>query len=104
MISREDQRENNNLPQLSPPQNQGRMLVIDESKAASELLVVAKSLMAASTDISDEVRISRIRQYLLRIQEFVFKHRTSRPESVVEVSGKEVEELKWQVQRALDLT
>lgn len=46
MTGRDDQRENNNLPKLSEPQHQGRMLVIDEAKAAHELLKIAKVLMA----------------------------------------------------------
>jgi hypothetical protein len=40
--ARDDLREVNNLPMLHEDQQQGRMLVIDEAKAARELLAVAK--------------------------------------------------------------
>ena len=45
--ARDDQREVNNLPKLSEPQAQGRMLVIDEAseKVARQLLAMAKDLM-----------------------------------------------------------
>ena len=52
-ISREDQRELNNLPKKSPDQGQSHMMVIDEAKAAHiarALLAMAKDLLASSSD------------------------------------------------------
>jgi hypothetical protein len=53
--SREDQREVNNLPKLSKPQQQGRMLVIDEasSKKGSFMtkILVAKELVKLAKDL-----------------------------------------------------
>lgn len=49
MQAREDQREPNNLPKLHEEQEQGRMLVIDEAKAASELLKIAKEILGEDT-------------------------------------------------------
>lgn len=80
------------------------MLVIDEAKAAHELLAVAKELVAIHNPDPAEDRMERLRPYLLGIQDFVFRHRTTRPDTVVEVTGKEIEDLKWKVGRALDLT
>lgn len=94
----EDQREENNLPKLHPPQNQGRMLVIDEASAASELRT-AKHLVDPAED-----RIERMKPYLHAIQEFAFRYRPSRMDTVVEIEGKEIEDLKWKIQRVLDLT
>lgn len=107
--ARDDQREVNNLPKLHEDQEQGRMLVIDEAKAARELVAVAKLLTMWDEQHSElcysklevDNRIVKIRQSLLDIQDFVFRHRgTSNPE----VTGREVEDLKVKVQRALDLT
>jgi hypothetical protein len=92
--ARDDQREVNNLPKLHDDQQQGRMLVIDEAKAAS----IAERVVAS---LDDGMKMSRIRGYLLDIQDFVFRHRgTVNPT----VSGREIEDLKSKVQRALDLT
>jgi len=95
VIARDDQRELNNLPKLHEDQQQGRMLVIDEAKAARELMAAAR-LLGAGDD-----RMSRIRKHLLDIQDFVFRHRGTRSP---EVTGREIEDLKWSVQKALDLT
>ena len=96
--AREDQREVNNLPKMRDDQDreQGRMLVIDEAKAARQLL--------AAATIEDAVKLHRIREKLLDIQDFVFRHRVTRPDSEVAVTGREIEDLKWAVQRALELT
>lgn len=107
--SREDQREVNNLPKMKEDTGQGRMLVIDEAKAARELVAVAKMLTMWDEQHSElcygklevDNRTAKIRQLLLDVQDFVFRHRgTSSPE----VTGKEIDDLKWKVQRALDLT
>ena len=44
IISRDDQRELNNLGKMIPEQGQGHMMVIDEAKAAHDLLAIAKEL------------------------------------------------------------
>lgn len=50
LISRDDQRELNNLGKMIPEQAQGHMMVIDEAKAAHDLLVIARELLASSSD------------------------------------------------------
>ena len=48
--ARDDQREVNNLPKLNKPQKQDHMMIIDEAKAACELVAVAKMLTAEQGD------------------------------------------------------
>ena len=47
--ARDDQREVNNLPKLSEPQAQGRMLVIDEASDINSILV--RELLAMAKDL-----------------------------------------------------
>ena len=54
--------------------------------------------------LEDKVTVAKIRKFLLDIQDFAFRHRVGNPGSIVEVTGKEIEDLKWAVGRALDLT
>jgi hypothetical protein len=96
-MSHPDQREDNNLPKMHDEQKQGKRLVTDEAKAASELRL-------AEIDLDEAVRLKKIRDRLLDVQDFVFRHRCSNPATLVEVTGKEISDLKWAVQRALDLT
>lgn len=64
---------------------------------------VAKELASADT-LEDTVTMKKIRHFLLDVQDFVFRHRVTNPATVVEVTGKEIEDVKWAVGRALDLT
>jgi hypothetical protein len=64
---------------------------------------VVKSFNGADT-LEDTVKIKKIRNSLLDIQDFVFRHRTTNPNTMVEVSGKEISDLKWAVGKALELT
>ena len=52
ILGREDQRELNNLGKMIPEQGQSHMMVIDEAKAAHDLLVIARELLASSLGCS----------------------------------------------------
>jgi hypothetical protein len=65
---------------------------------------IANSVAAGVADkmvTAEDVDLKRIRGYLLDIQDFVFRHRGSASPMV---TGREIEELKSWVQRAIDLT
>lgn len=54
--------------------------------------------------LEDKIIARQIRKYLLHIADFVFSHKPSSQTMTVEVSSREIEELKRTVQRALQLT
>ena len=50
LISRDDQRELNNLGKMLPEQGQGHMMVIDEAKAARDVLEIAREFLSSLKD------------------------------------------------------